>query len=63
MDVGPAEYVVAGAAVLLGSIVQGSIGVGLNIVAAPFVALVVPEALPPTLVLVAIPLAITTLAA
>jgi uncharacterized membrane protein YfcA len=62
VDVGPAEYVVAGAAVLLGAIVQGSVGVGLNIVAAPFVALVVPEALPPTLVLVAIPLAITTLA-
>jgi uncharacterized membrane protein YfcA len=46
----------------VGSIVQGSIGVGLNIVAAPFVALVVPEALPATLVLVAVPLAITTLA-
>jgi uncharacterized membrane protein YfcA len=60
VDVGPAEYLVAGAAVLLGAIVQGSIGVGLNIVAAPFVALVVPEALPPTLVLVAIPIAITT---
>jgi uncharacterized protein len=41
--------------------VQGSIGLGLNIVAAPFVALVVPEALPATLVLVAVPLAITTL--
>jgi uncharacterized protein len=62
MDVGAGEFLVAAAAVLVGSIVQGSIGVGLNIVAAPFVALVVPEALPATLVLVAVPLAITTLA-
>ena len=62
MDVGPPEYLVAAAAVLIGSVVQGSVGVGLNIVAAPFVALVVPEALPATLVLVAVPLAITTLA-
>ena len=61
MQIGVAEALVVGAAVLVGSIVQGSIGVGLNIVAAPFVALTVPEALPATLVLVAIPLAITTL--
>lgn len=55
------DYIVAAAAVLVGSVVQGSIGVGLNMVAAPFVALVVPEALPATLVLVAVPIAITTL--
>lgn len=61
MHVGVDDYVVCAAAVLIGSIVQGSIGVGLNIVAAPFVALTVPHALPATLVLVAIPLAITTL--
>ena len=61
MNIGVAEALVVGAAVLIGSVVQGSIGVGLNIVAAPFVALTVPEALPATLVLVAIPLAITTL--
>lgn len=61
MHIGVAEALVVGGAVLVGSIVQGSIGVGLNIVAAPFVALTVPEALPATLVLVAIPLAITTL--
>jgi uncharacterized membrane protein YfcA len=61
MHVGPPEYLVAAAAVLIGSVVQGSVGLGLNIVAAPFVALVVPEALPATLVLVALPLAITTL--
>jgi uncharacterized protein len=61
MHIGVGEALVVGAAVLVGSVVQGSIGVGLNIVAAPFVALTVPEALPATLVLVAIPLAITTL--
>lgn len=61
MHVGLADYAVAAAAVLVGSIVQGSVGVGLNMLAAPFVALVVPEALPATLVLLAVPLAITTL--
>jgi uncharacterized protein len=61
VDVGLVDFLVAATAVLIGSVVQGSIGVGLNIVAAPFVALVVPEALPATLVLVAVPLAITTL--
>jgi len=61
MHVGALELVVSAAAVLLGAIVQGSIGVGLNIVAAPFVALVIPEALPATLVLVAVPLAVSTL--
>jgi len=62
MDVGPPEYLVAAAAVLVGSIVQGSIGFGVNLLAAPFVALVVPEALPASLVLVAFPLAVTTVA-
>jgi len=60
MDVGPLDYLVAAAAVLVGSTVQGSIGFGVNLLAAPFVALVVPEALPATLVLVAFPLAVTT---
>lgn len=60
MHVGAPEFVVAAAAVLLGAIVQGSVGVGLNIVAAPFVALVVPTALPPTLVLLAIPVSTWT---
>jgi uncharacterized protein len=62
MHVGAAEFAVAATAVVIGSIVQGSIGVGLNMVAAPFVAIVVPEALPAALVLVAVPLAITTVA-
>jgi uncharacterized protein len=57
-----AELLVALTAVLIGSLVQGSIGFGLNMLAAPFVALVVPEALPTTLVLVAFPLALSTAA-
>lgn len=61
MDVAAPEFLVAVAAVLIGSVVQGAIGVGLNMIAAPFVAIVVPEALPATLVLIAVPIAITTL--
>jgi len=55
VDVGAGEFVVAVLVVLCGSIVQGTIGFGLNLLAAPFIALVLPEALPVTLVLVAWP--------
>jgi uncharacterized membrane protein YfcA len=61
MHVSVVEFLVAATAVLIGSVVQGSIGVGLNMISAPFVAIVVPEALPATLVLVALPIAVTTL--
>jgi uncharacterized membrane protein YfcA len=59
VDVGVAALLVALTAVLVGSIVQGAIGFGLNMLAAPFVALVVPEALPTSLVLVAFPLTVS----
>lgn len=62
MQVGIGAFVVAAAAVSLGSVVQGAVGFGLNLLAAPFVALVVPEALPATMVLVAFPLAVSTVA-
>jgi uncharacterized membrane protein YfcA len=62
VHVGVFEFVVCAAAVLLGSTVQGAVGVGLNMIAAPFVAIVIPEALPATLVLVAVPIAVTTIA-
>ncbi len=55
MHVGAGEFVVAALVVLCGSLVQGTIGFGLNLLAAPFIALVLPEALPVTLVLVAWP--------
>ena len=61
MHVSVTDFLVVAAVVLLGSIVQGSIGVGLNMISAPFVALVVPKALPATLVIVALPIAMTTL--
>jgi hypothetical protein len=61
MHVDALEFAMAAAAVLFGSVVQGSIGVGLNIISAPVVAIFVPEALPATLVLVALPIALTTL--
>ncbi len=60
MHVGIAEFAVVAAAVVVGSIVQGSLGLGLNILAVPFVALTIPEAIPTTIVLLAIPIAITT---
>jgi len=55
-----ADFVLVAGIILLGSVVQGSIGFGLNLLGAPFVAIVVPEAVPATMVLVAAPLAIST---
>ena len=60
MHVGVLDFIVAATAVSIGSVVQGSIGFGVNLLAAPFVAIVVPEALPATMTLVALPIAITT---
>jgi uncharacterized protein len=62
VDVGAGALVVALAVVLIGSLVQGTIGFGLNLFAAPFIALVVPEALPVSLVLVAWPVGAVTAA-
>ena len=60
MHVTVAAFVVVAAALSAGAIVQGSVGFGLNLLSAPFVAIVVPAALPATLVLVALPLALAT---
>jgi hypothetical protein len=60
MEVGILEFVVAAAAVLVGSVVQGAVGFGLNLLAAPFIAIVIPEALPFALVLLALPVTVTT---
>ena len=60
MHVTVGAFLVAATAVSVGSVVQGSVGFGLNLVAAPFVAIVVPAAIPATLVLVALPLALGT---
>jgi uncharacterized membrane protein YfcA len=55
VDVSAGQILVALAAVLIGSLVQGTIGFGLNLFAAPFIAIVIPEAVPVTIVLVAWP--------
>jgi uncharacterized membrane protein YfcA len=52
-----AQLAVALTAVLAGAFVQGTVGFGVNILAAPVIALVEPDALPAALVLAALPLA------
>jgi uncharacterized protein len=52
-----AALAVALTAVLAGAFVQGTVGFGVNLLAAPVLALVEPDALPATLILVALPLA------
>jgi uncharacterized membrane protein YfcA len=61
MHVTAGAFVVAASAVSVGALVQGSVGFGVNLLAAPFVAIVEPAALPATLVLVALPLALAVL--
>ena len=58
MHLSATELAVALAAVLAGAFVQGTVGFGVNILAAPVLALLDPHALPATLVLVALPLAV-----
>jgi uncharacterized membrane protein YfcA len=52
----PAELIVILGAVLIGAVVQGSVGFGFALVAAPVLTLVAPEALPVSLLLVTLPL-------
>lgn len=55
MSVSALDLIIALAAIFFGSLLQGSIGYGLGIIGAPFIALVVPAALPATLVMVSLP--------
>ena len=57
MHLSAAELAVALTAVLAGAFVQGTVGFGVNILAAPVMALVEPDALPAVLILAALPLA------
>lgn len=57
MHLTAAALAVALAAVLAGAFVQGTVGFGVNILAAPVMALVEPDALPAVLILAALPLA------
>lgn len=52
------ELVVIGLGVLVGGAIQGTVGFGLAMIAAPVVALVEPRALPATLLLLAVPLTV-----
>jgi uncharacterized protein len=54
------EYAIALGAILVGALVQGSIGFGLNLLTAPVIAILNPHALPATLVILALPLSATT---
>jgi uncharacterized protein len=54
----PAGFLVVLAAVTVGSMVQGSIGFGANLVAAPVLALIEPAALPTALMLPVLPLSV-----
>jgi uncharacterized protein len=52
--VDPTTYAVIGAAVLLGSVVQSAVGLGVGLVAAPVTALLEPELMPGALLMVAL---------
>lgn len=58
MDISVAEVAIVLVAAFVGSVVQASIGIGLNLVTAPVLALVEPRALPATVVLLALPLVV-----
>jgi uncharacterized protein len=58
MDLSSGELAAALAAVTVGAAVQGSIGFGMNLVAVPVIALIRPEALPSTLVFLAMPMTV-----
>ena len=60
MHVTVAAFLVAAGVIIFGSIVQGTIGFGLGLLAAPFIAIVMPQAIPVTLVLVAWPIGAVT---
>lgn len=62
MHVDAAALVISIAVVFVGAVVQGSIGFGLNLLAAPVVAIVAPEMLPFSLVLVALLSSLTNVA-
>lgn len=57
LHLGPGGLAVVLVAVTVGALVQGSIGFGANLLAAPVLAVVEPKALPTTLVLLVLPLA------
>src|SRR4029079_5193713 len=61
MDVTVGALILAALATIVGATIQGSIGFGLNLVTVPVLALVLPDALPVTVVLLGIPISIAML--
>lgn len=57
LGLGPAAWALAVGAVLLGALLQGSLGFGLGLLAAPIVVLIDPTLVPSTLIGLSIPLA------
>jgi uncharacterized membrane protein YfcA len=60
VHVTPTDLAIAAFVIVFGSVVQGTIGFGLALLAAPFIAILLPEAIPVTLVLVAWPMGAVT---
>jgi uncharacterized protein len=61
VDVTLGAVAVAAAAVLIGGTLQGSLGFGMNLVSVPLIALVLPRALPVTVIVLGLPIAISML--
>lgn len=62
MDLTVAAVVIAFVAVLVGALVQGVIGFGMNLVAVPVLALLEPDSLPAVAVMLGVPISLTMLA-
>ena len=61
MDFTLGAVILAAVATIVGATIQGSIGFGMNLVTVPMLALVLPESLPVTVVLLGIPISIAML--
>jgi uncharacterized protein len=61
MDLTIAAVVLAVLATMLGATIQGGIGFGMNLVTVPVLALVLPEALPVTVIVLGIPISVAML--
>ncbi len=58
MDITVGAVIAAAVAIAIGATVQGSLGFGMNLVSVPVLALVLPKALPVTVIVLGIPIAI-----
>lgn len=56
LPLGAPDFLVLFAGVLVGALVQGTVGFGLNVIAAPVAAIVAPSALPAALIILSLPM-------